>query len=391
MNKLGKSKITAIFPKLIFFHRNNINGFPNSHNYDIKKLAIKCSMENQYPDWLDCDHGYVGEIYNRTGKPLMLMGCRAHLSPWFNKDGVETYTGRFNVGAVTWNCVKTAIESNGDEEKFIKLMEEYFKIMLEFLLYRYEKLSKIKAKTNPLMFTEGGCCIQLKPEETLEKVLVCATASFGFIGLAEATLLMTGKSMSEDNSFAIRILSRYKELINKACEDHNRLFALYATPSEGLCMKALELDKQTYGIIKGVTDKAWYTNSFHINVCDEVTAIRKIELEKPMFEICTGGRIFYSEWPHMDNEEAVEQYINICMKNGLYMGINFENCTCMDCGHNKFDAKICPKCGSENLTIIDRVCGYLGIRKSNGETRYNNGKKEEVDNRVKHFNIIKGK
>lgn len=319
-----------------------------------------------------------------------MSACRSFLSPYIDKNGKEIYEGRFNIGITTLNMVKIAIESNKDLEKYYKLIDENFSIMLKMHLLTYEKMEKIKAKTNPLMFCEGGLHIKLNPEDSIKPLLDSATASFGFIGLAEATYLMTGKKLSEDNTFSINVLKHYKKLIEDACIKYNKLFALYATPAEGLCMKALEKDKETYGIIEGITDKKWYSNSFHINVKDEVTAIEKIKIEKPMFDISTGGRIFYSEWPHMENKEAVEQYINICMKNGLYMGINFENCTCMDCGHNKFDSKICPKCKSSNVTIISRVCGYLGMEQANGDTRYNDGKKSEVENRSKHYNIIMG-
>lgn len=387
---MGKNKTTAVFPKLIFLHRNEINGDKNSPNYDLKQLAIKCSSKNQYPDWLSLDCGTLGETYDRCNKVVTMMGCRAHLSPWFDENGEEQYTGRFNIGCVTMQLVRIALDSNGDEDKFFELLDSCIESGINFHLYKYAKLSKQKASSNPLFFTQGGCIIKLNQDETLERALECATASIGYIGLSEACYVLSGKKLHENVELAEKIMMRLKNRVDEACKKYDRLFALYATPSEGLCDKALRNDKKVYGLIKNVTDdKEWYTNGHMVDVTAKISAIDKLKIEQVLYKYPTGGRIFYSEWPHSDNLEALEQYIDYCMKKGLYIGINFDNGTCLDCSFKgNFNDDVCPICGSGNVTIINRVCGYLGVFKANGETRYNHGKEEEVKNRFKHYNYI---
>lgn len=387
---MGKNKTTAIFPKIMFLHRQNINGEVGTPNYDLKQLAILCSAENQYPDWISLDAGLLGEIYDRCGEAVTMMGCRAALSPWWNEEGKETYVGRFNIGAVTMQLVRIALEANGNEDEFFKLLDECIDSGINFHLYKYAKMSKQKASSNPLFFTQGGCAIQCDPNGTIEKALECATASIGYIGLNEACVVLSGKELHENVELAEKIMKRLKDRVDEASKKHNRLFALYGTPSEGLCDKALRRDREDFGVIEGVTDKDWYSNSHHVSVTAEISAIEKAKIESKLYKYPTGGRIFYTEWPHTDNLEALEQYINFCMELGMYIGINFDNGKCNHCGYKgKFKEDTCPKCGSTDVLIITRVCGYLGIYKVNGETRYNNGKESEVKNRFKHYNFIK--
>lgn len=388
INKMGENKMTAIFPKLIFLHRKEINGAEGSPNYDIKKLAIKCSMKNLYPDWLSLDNGYLGEVFDRSGKAISPMGCRAFLSPWWNEKGEETYIGRFNIGAITFNLPKMAYESNGDINKFYELLDKYFEIALQVHLYSYDKIGKKKASSNPLFFTQGGCAVKLKADEPVAKALECATASFGYIGLTETCYLLSGKQLHQNTSLAKEILIYIRKKVDKVRETYKRLFAFYGTPAEGLASKFLEQDKKTYGIIPGMTDKEWYTNSHHIDVTAPVSAFDKINIESDLFQYPTGGRIMYTEWNHTDNDKAIEQVIDVAMDKGLYFGINLENSKCNDCGtEGDFKEGTCEKCGSHNITTIDRVCGYLGISNQNGVSRYNEGKKHEVLNRVKHYNV----
>lgn len=310
------------------------------------------------------------------------------LSPWWNESGEEVYIGRFNIGAVTLNLCKIAYESKGDKKKFYELIDKYFEIALQIHLYSYDKIGKKKASSNPLFFTQGGCAVQLKANDTIEKALECATASFGYIGLTETCYLLSGKQLHENVSLAKEILMYLKNKVEEVKKEHNKLFALYGTPAEGLSMKFLEKDRETYGIIPGMTDKEWYTNSHHVDVSAPISALDKIEIESELFKIPTGGRIMYTEWNHTSNEEAIEQVIDIAMEKGLYFGINFENSKCNDCGaEGDYQKGICEKCGSDNITTISRVCGYLGLEKFNGQTRYNKGKVAEVMNRVKHYNM----
>lgn len=387
--KMGTNRVTAIFPKLVFLHRKEINGTPESPNYRVKKLAVECSSKNLYPDWLSLDSGYLGEVYDRCGKAISPMGCRAFLSPYVDPEtGEEVYEGRFNIGAVTMNLPRLALESNGDFDKFVELLYENMDVAVDIHEYTYEKMKKRKASSNPLFFTQGGCYVKLKPEDTIEEALKVATASFGYIGLTETCQILSGNPLHKSMELGITILKLIKNRINEYSKRYGRLYAMYATPAESLCRRFLEVDRAKFGLVEGVTDKEWYTNSHHIGVEYNLSALDKIDLESELFEIPTGGRIMYTEWPHTDNLEAMESVIDYAMEKGLYFGINLENSVCGDCGaEGEFPDGVCTECGSHNVTTYDRVCGYLGISRQNGDTRYNEGKVNEVRQRVKHYNV----
>jgi ribonucleoside-triphosphate reductase len=390
MEGMGKNKVTAIFPKIMFLHRKEVNGLPGTPNYELKELAIKCSAKNQYPDYISLDEGTLKEVYDRSGKAITMMGCRAALAPWWNDKGEETYVGRFNIGAVSLLLPRMAILAKQDEEKFFNMLNENFDDAINVLLYRYAKMGKQHASSNPLFFTEGGCTIKCDPNGTIEKALECATASIGYIGLDEACYALSGKHLHENLELAEKIMKFMADKLEDAKTKHNKLFALYGTPAEGLASKALQYDLEDFGVIEGITDKEWYTNSHHVNVMTKISAIEKAKVESVLYKYPTGGRIFYTEWPHTKNLQALEQYINYTMSLGLYVGINFDNGTCHDCGtKGDFRDEVCTSCGSTNVIVINRVCGYLGIFSVAGETRYNNGKKHEVKNRFRHFNYIK--
>ncbi|MBY6838645.1 anaerobic ribonucleoside-triphosphate reductase [Clostridium botulinum] len=315
--------------------------------------------------------------------------CRAFLSPWYNEQGEEKYIGRFNIGAITMILPKYAIESKGNIKKFYKYIDTYMDMIAKVHDFTYRRMANKKASSNPLFFCEGGCVVQSKPNDTIEKALECATASFGIIGLEEAIYSLTGKHLHENNELAIEIMQHIQNNINMYKEKYNRLFAFYMTPSEGLCDKALQKDLKTYGTIEGVTDKEWYTNSYHCDVRAKIDALTKMDIEKPMFHIAKGGRIIYTEIPDMDNPIALEDIINQAMSRGLYYGVNFEKGHCYDCGfRGEFKDNVCTNCGSSNVLTVDRCCGYLGIKSNNGDTRYNNGKNHETKNRVKHYDYI---
>lgn len=395
MKGIGKHKISAIFPKLVFLHRAEINGNEDSPNYDLKLLAVECMMLRMYPDMLSLDSGYLGEMYDKYQKAVSPMGCRAFLSPWYKKGGEfpldETdepvFIGRANCGAVSLNLPRYAIESKGDFEYFKFLLKKYFKLAIKKHLYKFNKLKSVKASTNPLFFCEGGCHVQLKPEETIEKAIRTFTWSIGYIGLDEVTRFFCNKGIHEDNSLGIKVLEYLQSLIDEAKKEHGLLFALYSTPSESLCYRFLLADREKYGIIKGVTDKEYYTNSFHVWVKEPVKALDKQDLEKPMFDIAKGGRIVYNEFPHTHNKKAILQCVNYAMKLGLYYGVNIQLDTCLECGHHgEFKNAICDNCGSDHVLSINRVCGYLGYSVVDHDTRFNKGKLSEVKDRVDHFN-----
>ena len=393
---LGKQKITPVFPKLVFIHLQEINGVKGSKNYDLYKLALKCSTVRMYPDYLSCDAGYIGYIYKKYGLVISPMGCRAYLSPWYKKGGIHpvdkndipVFVGRANCGAITLNTVRYAIEAQGDEIKYFSLLTKFFNIATKMHLWTYNKLKDVKASSNPLFFCEGGCHIKLKPNDTIEKAIKTFTWSYGYIGLDEASLLMTGKHIHEDNSFAIKVLEKLNELKEQATEKYQLLFAIYGTPAESLCYKFRDMDRKKYGIIPGVTDKEYYMNSFHVDVKAHINAIQKQNIELPMFNLSVGGRIHYSEFPNAKNKTAIKQIVDAGMKKGFYEGINLELDSCDDCYYQgEFKNGVCPNCGSTNITTIERVCGYLSYEKIKGGTRFNNGKIAEVKDRVDHFDF----
>lgn len=380
---IGANQITPIFPKLVFLHRNGINGQEGDPNFDIYCQAIKCSAVRMYPDYLSLNQGYLGDIYDKYKKAISPMGCRAFLSPWFNEQGEPVFIGRANCGAITINTVRCAIEAKGNKEEFYRLLDERFEMATRVHLITYNNLKDVPASTNPLFFCEGGCHIRLNPEDTIQKAIDTFTWSYGYIGLHEATLLMTDKGIHEDNSFAIEVLNHMQNLIDQAKKDHNMLFALYSTPSESLCHTFRNKDHQEFGTIEGITDKEYYMNSYHVDVKVQVTSIQKQKIEKPMFDIATGGRIIYNEFPNVRNILAMKQNIDFAMANGLYYGINIQLDTCNDCYKSgEFADGICSSCGSDNIVRVNRVCGYLSY-----DHRLNKGKKEEKDNRVDHFGI----
>ena len=394
MKGIGKNKISAIFPKLVFLHRNEINGLPTSPNYDIKLLAIECSMLRMYPDWLSLDAGYLGEMYDKYQRAVSPMGCRAFLSPYYEKGGYEpadendkpVFIGRANCGAVSLNLPRYALKSEGDINKFFEIMKHNFDLAIKKHLYKFNKLRGVKASSNPLFFCEGGCHIKLKPTETIERAIKTFTWSIGYIGLDEVTRYFFNKGINEYNDFGINILTKLQEWIDEAKKETGLMLALYSTPSESLCYRFLLADREAFGEIKGVTDKEYYTNSFHVWVKDQIGALDKQDIEKPMFDIAKGGRIVYNEFPHTHNREAILQCINYAMSLGLYYGVNLQLDTCLECGkHGEFKNKMCTNCGSNHIISINRVCGYLGYSVVDHDTRFNPGKLSEKEDRVDHF------
>lgn len=323
--------------------------------------------------------------------------CRAYLSPWFEKGGIKPldendkaiFNGRANCGAITINTVRPAIKFKGNKELYFKEVKRCFDLATEGHLWQYNKMKDVLASTNPLFFCEGGCHIKLKPDETIEKAIKTFTWSYGYIGLNEASLLMTGKEIHEDNSFAIEVLEHLNKWKNEAIEKHGLLFAIYSTPAEGYAEACRNKDFEDFGEIKGVTDKKYYMNSFHVDVKAKVDPFEKMAIEKPMFDLANGGHIFYSEYPINHNLVAIDQVTKHAMKLGLYEGANFDSVTCKNCGRQVEyydpDNPKCDKCGSTNLIVVDRVCGYLSYYEIDGKTRVNDGKYQENQHRVKHY------
>ena len=383
---IGEAGSTPVFPKLVLLHRDEINGNLQAMNADLYAKSIQCSAKRMYPDYLSLNAGYLGEMFDKYGKAISPMGCRAFLSPWYDENKQAVFTGRANCGAVTINLVRCAIEAQGSEMMLFKKIDERFDLALQVHLKTYNRLKKVKASTNPLLFCEGGCHIKLDPNETIKRALDTFTWSFGFIGLEEVSYHMTGRHLHEDNYLAIRILNHMKRRIEEAKEEHGMLFALYATPSESLCYRFNKLDEKEYGVIEGVTDKDYYMNSFHVDVREPISALKKQLVELPLFEIATGGRIIYNEYPHSRNLTAMRQVIDHAMSKGFYYGVNLQLDQCQECGESgEFKDHICPTCGSDDILEINRTCGYLGCNKVDKKSRYNKGKQQEISHRHDHF------
>lgn len=384
---LGKNGITPVFPKLVMFMEAGINLNPGDPNYEIKHLALECSAKRMYPDIISAKNN---RSITGSKTPVSPMGCRSFLA------GIKSgeLDGRNNLGVVSVNIPRIAIEANGSQESFFKLLQERFELSVEASLERIKHLEGAKAKAAPILYTEGAFGLYLNPEEEfLPHLKERASISIGYIGLYEAALIMTGKSTASDleaRNFALSIAKYLNFSCAKAKLNTGWNFSLYSTPSESLCDRFCQLDRKKYGVIEGITDKDWYTNSFHIPVDAELNPYDKIDAEKEFHWIASGGHISYVELPNMRNNlEALEQIWDYAMENLSYFGTNTPADKCYECG---FDGEFkctskgfsCPSCGnhdSSKMSVIRRVCGYLGAPLARG---FNKGKQAEVSSRVKH-------
>lgn len=359
---IGENKLTAVFPKLSFLHRKEINGNPESPNYDIKQLGIQCSRLRLYPDWLSLDSGNLAEVYERSNQVVSGMGCRAYLSPFWDEQGNEIYTGRSNIGAVTLNLPKIGLESKGDWNKFFDLIDKYSDIVFAIHEDYYTKISKTKGSSNPLYFCEGGAWTKVGYDEEVGKIYEASTASLGYIGIYE-TLKAMNVPKEEYLKYGTKIVAYLKKLTEKATINYNHLYALYSTPAESLCYRFQKINRKDYGVIEDVTDREYITNSFHVPVWEDVSVPEKIAFEAPFHKLATGGRISYNEFVYGVDNSVLEQAINFAMENGMYYGVNVVAGTCNQCGYSGDFHDNCPKCGTHDITVVTRVCG-LTIKSS---------------------------
>lgn len=306
--------------------------------------------------------------------------CRAYLSPWKDpKINKYVTTGRFNIGAVSLNL--PLIASLG-KDKFWKNVDKYANMAIDFLNKRYEFLSNIKAGTNPMAFCQGGFYKgNLRPDETIAPLLEYATASLGVTALHETAILMTGKGLTDHkgHAFAISVLQTLEGVIQRRKKKDGHLYALYGTPAESLCMT----QAKQYSDATGDTQFGeYFTNSFHCHVSEDITPVEKQNYEEALFHHCEGGHIQYIRLDNPNNWKATKKLIELGMKKGFYQGVNFDDAICEDCGERSTNVLwTCPHCGSSNLTVISRVCGYLGYSNINGKSRMNEGKMSEIKDR----------
>lgn len=300
-----------------------------------------------------------------------------------DEDDKPVYEGRFNLGAISLHFPMIAAKAQQENRDFYEVLTYYLDLCRAIHIRTFKYLSHKKAGTNPLAFCQGGFYNgHFDPEDEIgEDFLRPMTMSFGITALNETSVLMTGKSIAEDNTLAIEILKFINDYADKYKKIDNILYAIYGTPAESLCGLQIEQFRKKYGIIKGVSDKPYTSNSFHCGVWEEISPIQKQDIEYPMFHLCNGGNIQYCRYTTDYNFEAMKTLIRRAMKMGFYEGVNLQLDYCEDCGASFIDKDSCPKCGSENITRIERMNGYLGYSKVKGRTMYSDHKLAEFKDR----------
>ena len=389
---LGKNRKTAIFPKLIFAIKDGINHRETDPNYDIKQIALDCASKRMYPDILNFD-----KVVEVTGSFKTPMGCRSFLGT-YEENGQQIHDGRNNLGVVSLNLPRIALEAKGDESAFYDLLDVRLKMAKKALDTRIDRLANVKASVAPILYIEGACGVRLKADDCIAEIFKNgrASISLGYIGVHEAINALIGSTGHIfDNKVkqqkALAVIRYLKVATDKWAEETGYAFSLYSTPSENLCNRFCRLDAKQFGVIEGVTDKGYYTNSFHLDVEKAVNPYDKLDFEMPYPEISTGGFICYGEYPNMQhNLKALEDVWDYSYSRVPYYATNTPIDECYECGfHGEFDCTskgfVCPSCGNsepEKVSVTRRVCGYLG---SPDARPFNEGKQEEVQRRVKHL------
>ncbi|MDD4474912.1 MAG: anaerobic ribonucleoside-triphosphate reductase [Eubacteriales bacterium] len=379
--------VTPAFPKLIYVldEHNNLTG--GKYDY-LTKLAVVCSSKRLYPDYISAKkmrENYEGNVFS-------CMGCRSFLTPWKNEKGEYQFEGRFNQGVVSLNLPQIAILSKGDEDKFWSLLDERLELCREALMCRHNALREVTSDTSPVHW-QYGAIARLGRGEKIEKYLMdgYSTISLGYIGIFEMTKLMTGVSHTDPagTEFALSVMKHMRAACDKWKKETGIGFGLYGTPAESLCYRFARIDKKRFGTIEDVTDKGYYTNSYHVDVREDIDVFSKFDFESQFQKISSGGAISYAEIPNMGhNLEALEEIVGYIYENIQYAEFNTKSDYCQKCG---FDGEIiindddeweCPNCHNKEhatLNVTRRTCGYLG------ENFWNVGKTKEIKARVLHI------
>ncbi len=384
-------KRPVLFPKLVFLYDKNLHG-EGCELEDVFDAGIECSMKAMYPDWLSLTgEGYVPSMYKKYGKIISPMGCRAFLSPWYEKGGMTPkdeldtpiFVGRFNIGAISLHLPMILAKAREEEKDFYEVLDYYLELIRGLHKRTYEYLGELRASTNPLAYCEGGFYGgKLQPNDKIKPLLKSATASFGITAFNELQQLYNGKSLYEDGKFALEVLQYINDRINEFKKEDKHLYAIYGTPAESLCGLQVKQFRKKYGLIKNVSDREYVSNSFHCHVTENITPIEKQDSENRFWNLCNGGKIQYVKYPISYNKEAVKTLVRRAMEMGFYEGVNLSLAYCDDCGHEELEMDICPQCGSVNLTKIDRMNGYLSYSRVKGDTRLNSAKMAEIAERV---------
>ena len=391
-NGQGKKecKKPVLFPYIVFLYDEYLHG-PGKELEDVFKAGVECSAKTMYPDWLSLTgDGYVAGIYKKYNKVVSPMGCRAFLSPWYEKGGMNpaddndkpVYVGRFNVGAVSLNLPMIYAKAEKENKDFYEVLDYYLELIRKLHIRTYEYLGEMRASTNPLAYCEGGFYGgHLGIHDKIKPLLKTATASFGITALNELQQLHNKKSLVEDGQFAIEVMEHINKKVAQFKEEDGNLYALYGTPAENLCGLQVKQFRKKYGIIENVSDREYVSNSFHCHVSEDISPIRKQDLEKRFWDLMNGGKIQYVKYPIDYNKKAIETLIHRAMDMGFYEGVSLSLAYCDDCGHSELEMDVCPKCGSKNLTKIDRMNGYLSYSRVKGDTRLNDAKMAEIKDR----------
>ncbi len=393
MNGQGKKgyKKPVLFPKIVFLYDENLHG-EGKPLEDVFEAGIECSSKTMYPDWLSLTgEGYVPSIYKKYGRIISPMGCRAFLSPWFERGGMTPaddndkpiFVGRWNIGAVSLHLPMILAKARQESKDFYEVLDYYLNLIRNLHIRTYDYLGEMRASTNPLAYCEGGFYGgKLGLHDKIKPIMHTATASFGITALNELQQLYNKKSIAEDGQFALEVLDYINKKVDEFKKEDGNLYAIYGTPAESLCGLQVKQFRAKYGVVENVSDREYVSNSFHCHVSEDITPIQKQNLEGRFWNLSNGGKIQYVKYPISYNKEAIKTLIRRAMKLGYYEGVNLSLAYCDDCGHEELEMDVCPKCGSANLTKIDRMNGYLSYSRVKGDTRLNEAKMAEIKERV---------
>jgi len=391
INGLGSEKRTAIFPKLIFSVRRGVNLDATDPNYDIKELALECATKRMYPDILNYD-----KLVELTGSFKVPMGCRSFLQGWKNEQGEEINVGRMNLGVVTLNIPRIALEANGDQDKFWSILADRLQIVKDALVYRVERCKEASPANAPILYMYGAFGERLDRKDNVDQLFKNkrATVSLGYIGLYEAAAAFYGGEWEHDSeakAFTLAIVKELKAHADAWGDEYGYHFSVYSTPSESLTDRFCRLDTEKFGEIDNITDKEYYTNSFHYDVRKNPTPFEKLDFEKDYPQYCSGGFIHYCEYPVLQqNPKALEAVWDFAYDRVAYLGTNTPIDHCYACGYegdfNPTERGFeCPQCGNhdpKSCDVVKRTCGYLGNPQARPMV---NGRHKEISARVKHL------
>lgn len=391
INGLGVEKRTAIFPKLVFTLKRGLNLNPEDPNYDVKELAVECATKRMYPDILSYD-----KIVELTGSFKAPMGCRSFLQGWKDENGREVNSGRMNLGVVTVNLPRIAMEAQGDFDKFWNIFEERLAIVKDALVYRVNRVKEAMPENAPILYMNGAFGKRLNPTDSVDELFKNrrATVSLGYIGLYEVAASFYGTAWEhnqEAKDFTLSIVKSLKAHTDTWSDEYDYHFSVYSTPSESLTDRFCRLDTKKFGIVKDITDKEYYTNSFHYDIRKNPTPFEKLDFEKDYPKYCSGGFIHYCEYPVLQqNPKALEAVWDYAYDRIGYLGTNTPIDKCYECGfkgdfdptEKGFECPVCHNHNPKTCDVVKRTCGYLGNPQQRPMVH---GRHKEISARVKHM------